>query len=97
MDDAKTRRYHAESVERLHAPFHELVTLVVALKFQLHVEVKRLFRTVVVDHDRMVHHQVHRHQWFDAFGILAQSGSHAAHGSQVRQKRHARKVLQNHA
>jgi hypothetical protein len=97
VHDAEARRHHAEGVEGLHAPLHELVALVVALELQLHVQVERLGRAVVVDHHRVVDHQVDGHQRLDGLGRLAQLGGHAAHGGQVGQQRHAGEVLQHHA
>jgi hypothetical protein len=97
VHDAKARRHDAKGVKGLHAPFHELVALAVALEFELHVEVQRVLRAVVVDHHRVVHHQVHRHQRLDAFGVLAQALGHAAHRREIGQQRHAGKVLQHHA
>ncbi len=97
VHDAKARRHHAKGVKGLHAPFHELVALAVALKFELHVQVERILLAVVIDHDGVVHHQVHGHQRLDLLGVLAQLGSHAAHGGQVGQQRHTGEVLQHHA
>ena len=54
VHDAKTRRHHTKGVKRLHAPFHELVALAVALEFELHVQVQRILLAVVVHHDRVV-------------------------------------------
>ena len=42
VHDADARRHDLERVERLHAPFHELVALGVALELELHVEVERV-------------------------------------------------------
>ncbi len=97
VDDAEARRHHAEGVEGLHAPLHELVALLVALELQLHVQVQRLLGAEVVHHDGVVHHQVHGHQRLDGLGLLAQPGGRAAHGGQVGQQRHAREILQHHA
>ena len=97
VDDAKTGRHHAKGGKCLHAPFHELVALAVALELQLHVQVERLFAAVVVHHDGVVYHQIHGHQGFDFFGVMAQLGGHTAHGCQIGQQRHAGKVLQHHA
>ena len=65
VHDADARGHDLEGVEGLHAPFHELVALFVALEFQLHVEVERVLGAVVVDLDRVVDHQVDRHQRLD--------------------------------
>ena len=97
VDDADAGRDHLEGVERLHPPFHELVALAVALEFQLHVLPQRFGRAVVVDHHRVVNHQVDRHQRFDGFRVLAQPVRHIAHGGQVAEQRHAGEILQHHA
>jgi hypothetical protein len=96
VHDAEAGRHDAEGVEGLHAPLHELVALVVALELELHVQVERLGRAVVVDHHRVVDHQVDRHQRLDGLGRFAELGSHAAHRCQVGQERHAGEVLQHH-
>ena len=97
VHDAEARRHDAEGIERVHAPLHELVALEVALELQLHVQVERLLRAEVVDHDAVVHHQVHRHQGLDGLGIAAQACRDVAHGGQVGQQRHAGEILQHHA
>ena len=86
-------RHDFERVEGLHAPFHELVALLVPLEFQFHVEVKRFLAAVVIDLHRVVHDQVHRHQRLDDLRIPAHPGGDAAHGGQVRQQGHAGEVL----
>ena len=97
VHDADARGHDLEGVEGLHAPFHELVALTVARELQLHVQIQRRHVAIVVDHHRVVDHQVHRHQRLDALGILAQIGRNVAHGCQVGQQRHAGEVLQHHA
>ena len=97
VHDAKARRHHAKGVKGLHAPLHELVALAIALELQLHVQVQRVLVPVVVHHDRVVHHEINRNQRLDAGGVQAQLSRLAAHGSQVRQKRHTGEVLQHHA
>ena len=97
MDDADARRHDAERVERLHAPFHELVAFVVALELELHVEVERVLRAVVVDHHRVVDDQVHGDQRFDDLGVAAHVAGHVAHRRQVREQRHAGEILQHDA
>ena len=42
VHDAKARRHHTKGVKGLHAPFHELVALAVALESELHVQVQRI-------------------------------------------------------
>jgi len=97
VHDAEARRHHAKSVKGLHAPLHEFVAFAVALEFQFHVQVERVLAAVVVDHDGVVHHQIHGHQRLDALGVLAQAFGHTAHGCQIGQQGHAGEVLQHHA
>ena len=49
VHDAKARWHNAKSVERLHAPLHELVALVIALKFQFHVQIECIFFAEVIN------------------------------------------------
>nr|GEU28369.1 hypothetical protein [Tanacetum cinerariifolium] len=97
VDDAEAWRHHAERVECLHAPFHELVALVIAREFQLHVQVQRLGLAEVVDGDRVVDDQVDRHQRLDLLGVDAHLVGDVAHRGQVGQQRHAGEVLQHDA
>ena len=97
VHDAEARRHDAEGVEGLHAPLHEFVALAIAQEFELHVEVERILGAVVVDHDRVVDDQVHRHQRLDGLRVLAHVGRHVAHRRQVGEQRHAGEVLQHDA
>ena len=96
MHDADARRHHAEGVEGLHAPLHELVALAVALELDLHVAAQRVGRAVVVHLHRVVDHQVDRHQRFDELGVAALLHCHVTHRGQVGEQRHAGEVLQHH-
>ena len=97
VHDADARRHDLERVERLHAPLHELVALLVALELQPHVEVERVLRSVVVDLHRVVDHQVDRHQRLDKLGVVAHLVRHAAHRGEVGEQWHAGEVLQHDA
>ena len=97
MHDADARRNDAEGVERLHAPFHELVAFVVALEFELHIEVEGVLRAVMIDHHRVIDDQVDRHQRLDDLRILAHVAGHVAHRGQVREQRHAGEILEHDA
>src|SRR5258705_1455303 len=52
--------------------------LLVALEFELHVEVERFLGAVVVDHHRMVDDQIDRHQRLDGLRVLARSEEHTS-------------------
>ena len=97
VNDAKTRWHHAKRVKCLHAPLHELVALLVALKFQLHVQIQRLLGAKVINHDGVINHQIDWHQWLNGLGLFTQRCSHTAHGCQVGKQRHSREILQYHA
>lgn len=97
VDDAHARRHDLERVERLHAPLHELVALVVALEFQLHVQVERVLLAEVVDLHRVVDDEIDRDQRLDLLRVLARALGDAAHGRDVGEQRHAREVLQHDA
>ena len=58
--DAGARWDYPEVVERFLAPAKELVTLPVALVFDVHVLGERLGITKLVHHYRVVDHQIHR-------------------------------------
>ena len=45
----------------------------------------------------MIHDQIHRHERFDDFWILAKLRDGAAHRRQIHEQRHAGKILQNDA
>src|SRR5450830_468761 len=54
VNNTKAWRNYAESVKCLHAPFHELITLVVAFKFQFHVQIKRFLFAEMIDLYRVI-------------------------------------------
>ncbi len=97
VDDADAGRHDLECVERLHAPLHELIALVVALEFQFHVQVERVLFAEVIDLHRVVDDQIDRHQRFDRLRILACALRDAAHRSDVGEQRNAGEVLQHDA
>ena len=51
MHDARIRRDHAEIVERALAPAQERITLLIALKLDLVIEIERIGCAVVVNLD----------------------------------------------
>jgi hypothetical protein len=97
VHDADARRHDLERVERLHAPLHELVALVIALEFQLHVQIQRVLLAEVIDLHRVIDDEIHRNQRLDRLRVLARALSDAAHCRDVGEQRHAREVLQHDA
>ena len=97
MHDADARRHDAERGERLHPPLHELVALAVARELELHVEVERVLRAVVIDHHRVVDDEVDGHQRLDHLRVLAHVVGDVAHRREVGEQRHAGEVLQHDA
>lgn len=94
--DASARRYHAEVVEGALAPAQEGITLAVALHFNVDVLFEGGVAAELVDHHRVVDHQVHRRQRVDALRVAAGLGHGRAHGRQVDHRRHAGEVLHQH-
>src|SRR5205823_9759044 len=97
VHDADPRRHDLERVERLHAPLHELVTLGVALEFDLHVEVERIPGAVVIDLHRMVDDEIDGHQRLDQLRVPAHALRDAAHRGEVAQQGNAGEILQHDA
>ncbi len=95
--DAGVGRHHREVVERRLAPAQERVALLVALELQLGVLLERHLLGEGVDLDRVVDHQLDRHQRVDLGGIAAQLLHGVAHGGQVDDGGHAGEVLHQHA
>ncbi|MCY1442592.1 hypothetical protein D9M71_589670 [compost metagenome] len=96
VTDAGARWHYAEIVERVLAPAQKSVALTVALHFNIHVLGERLVAGILVDHHRVVDHQVHRRQGVDTLRVASGLGHGRAHGGQVDHRRHAGEVLHQH-
>ena len=97
VNDTKAWRYNAECVERLHTPFHELITLVIAFEFQFHVQIECFLFTEMIDLNGVINDQVNWDQWLDVFWIFAFFRCNVTHRSQISQQRNASKILQDNA
>jgi hypothetical protein len=97
VHDADPGRHDLERVKCLHAPLHELVAFLVALEFQFHVLGQCVLVAVIVDLNRVVDHQVHRHQRLDQFRVFAHVVRHAAHRGQIGEQRYTGEILQHDA
>ncbi|MND95340.1 hypothetical protein D3C80_875940 [compost metagenome] len=94
--DAGARRHHAEVVEGALAPAQERITLAIALHFNVDVLLEGAAAGELVDHHRVVDHQVHRRQRVDPLRIAAGLGHRRAHRGQVDHRRYAGEVLHQH-
>ena len=95
--DPGVGRHHLEVVERRLAPAQERVALLVALELELGVALEREPLGEHVHLDRVVDHELHRHQRVDLGGIPAKVLHGVAHRGQVDDRRHACEVLHQHA
>ena len=95
--DAGVRRHHREVVEGLLAPAQEGVALLVALELELRVALEREPLGEHVHLDRVVDHELHRHQRVDLGGVPTEVLHGVAHGGEVDDRRHSREVLHQHA
>ncbi len=93
MDDAGSRRHHAEVLKGLLPPAQELVALAIALVFDVHVDLHGVVHTVGVNLHRVVDDHVGLHLRIDHFGVAAELLDGVAHRGQVNDARHASEVL----
>ena len=97
VDDAGSRRHHAEVLERLLAPAQELVAFPVALVFDIHVLLQRVGDTVLIDLHGMVDNHVRRHLRVDDLRIAAKLLDCVTHSRQVDDAGHTGEILHDHA
>ncbi|MNF87277.1 hypothetical protein D3C84_697400 [compost metagenome] len=97
MANPGARRHHAEVVESALAPAQKGVTLAVALHLNVDVLFEGAGAAELVDHHRVVDHQVHRRQWIDPLRVASGLGHGGAHGGQVDHGGNAGKVLHQDA
>ena len=96
MADPGRRRDDAEVVERLLAPAQEGVALAVALVVAVGVDVEGPGVAEGVDLDRVIDHQVDRHERVDLRRVGAELVDRVAHRREVDDRRHAGEVLHQH-
>src|SRR5690606_42103550 len=78
------------------APLHEFVALTITLEFQFHVEIERIVFAVVVDHHRVIHHEIDRHQRLNTPGVKIHALRSRAHGCNVSQERNTGEALKDY-
>jgi hypothetical protein len=97
MDNADSGRHDAKTVKRLCTPFKKTVTLFVAFKFHLHIPLISVFRTGIINLNRMVNYQINRNKRFNHADISAQTLNGGAHRGKVNQKRNTGEILKQNA
>ncbi len=97
MHDARIRRHDAEIAEGRLAPAKQHVALAVALEFEQRIHIECVAAAESVDLDRVVDHEVGRHQRIGAAGVGAQGHQGIAHSGEIHHARDAGEVLQQHA
>ncbi len=80
VNNANAWGHYLECIEGLHAPLHKLITLFIALKLKLHIQIERFFVAKVIDHDRVIHYQIHGHKRLNELWVFAHGVGHIAHG-----------------
>ena len=85
--DAGVRRHDAEVVERRLAPAQERVALAVALELELGVALEGEPLGELVDLDRVVDHQLDRHERVDLRRVAAELVHRVAHRGEVDDRR----------
>src|SRR6266403_5456529 len=86
-----------QSVEGAHSPFEEFVPGAIARELDAHVELERIGHSREVNLDRVIDHQIDRHQGLDQLGRLVELADRAAHRREIHHQRDAGEVLQEHA
>src|SRR5437762_11431505 len=86
-----------KGLEGLLSPLEKLVALAVTFELHLHVQTQRLGRAGEVDLDRVIDHQVNRHQGFDDFWVAPERLHRTAHRRQIDHEWNAGKILQDDA
>jgi hypothetical protein len=95
--DAGVGRHHLEVVERFLAPAQERVALAVALELELGVALEGEALGEHVHLDRMVDHELDRHERVDLAGVAAEILHGVAHRGEVHDRRHPGEVLHQDA
>jgi hypothetical protein len=97
MADAGAGRHDAEIVERILTPAQKLVALAVALELDIDVLLQRVGAGEHIHHDRVVDHQIDRHQRVHLRRVAAQPRQPVTHRRKVHHRRHAGEILQQDA
>ena len=83
VHDAGSGRHDPKILERLLAPFGELITLIVATEFRRQVLLVGIFGAIEIHLHRVIDHHIDRHEWINLGWVHPQTSQRAAHGGQV--------------
>ncbi len=97
MHDAGIGRHGAEILKRRLAPAQERIALLIALKFQQSVQLKRVVGAVVIDLHRVIDDQIDGDQRVGLLGIGSHFLERVAHRGEIDDAGHAGEILQDHA
>ena len=97
MANAGSGRHDAEIRKGAAAPAQELVALLVALVFEIGVDLERARAAKAVNHHGMIDDQIDRHQRIDFGGVAVKGGHRVSHRGQIHHGGHAGKVLHQDA
>ena len=97
VDDAGSRRHHAEVLECLLAPAQELVAFAVALVFDVHVFLDRVGNAVLIDLHGVIDDHVGLNLRVDDLRVAAEVLDRVTHGGEVHDAGHTGEVLHDHA
>ena len=89
MANAGAGRHHAEIREGAGAPAQELVALLVALVFEIGVDLERARASEAIDHHGVVDDEIDRHERIDLGGVAMKGVHRVAHRSQIHHGGHA--------
>ena len=95
MHDAGGWWNDSKVVEGLRTPAEELITLLIALKFQIDVLLQRATRSERIDLHRVVDDQVTRDERIDLLGIATHANHRRSQCREIDNSRHASEVLQD--
>ena len=72
-------------------PTQKGIALVIPHEFDIHVLEQRVVASVEIDRDRVIDHQIHRHERVDRLGLTTEAHNAIAHRREVDNRRHARR------
>src|SRR3974377_2042672 len=97
MADAGSRGYDAEICKRAAPPAQELVALLIALIFEIDVDLEGARIAKAVDHHGMVDHEIDGDERINLCGIAMKGIHRIAHCGKVDHRGHAGEVLHQYA